>query len=252
MKYNNSIIDLRRSDVRNMKKRILCSLLMVMAVFVFTGCKTRNIEDRINYTEVEQIRMPEEGETVAEIVVQDYGSIFVYFFEEAAPKAVENFITHAKNGYYDGLTFHRVINDFMIQSGDPKGTGKGGESIWGDEFEDEFNPALQPYRGALCMANAGADTNGSQFFIVQSDDTYTEEDFEYIEDKFSIEIPESAKETYDELGGTPWLYLYHTVFGQIYEGYEVLDQIAGVDVDDSDMPTKSVVIETIRVFEYEE
>ena len=97
------------------------------------------------------------------------GTITVVLYPEQAPKAVENFITHAQEGYYDGLTFHRVIDDFMIQGGDPNGDGTGGESIWGESFEDEFSDQLHNFRGALSMANAGYDTNGSQFFIVQAD-----------------------------------------------------------------------------------
>lgn len=96
------------------------------------------------------------------------GDIEIMLFPEEAPKAVENFITHAKAGYYDGLLFHRVINDFMLQGGDPKGDGTGGESIWGTPFEDEFSDSLHNFRGALSMANSGTNTNGSQFFIVQS------------------------------------------------------------------------------------
>ena len=96
------------------------------------------------------------------------GVIKIRLFPDDAPKAVENFVTHAKEGYYDGLTFHRVINDFMIQGGDPTGTGMGGESIWGAPFEDEFSDYAYNFRGALSMANAGANTNGSQFFIVQA------------------------------------------------------------------------------------
>ena len=103
------------------------------------------------------------------------GDIVVVLFPQQAPKAVENFITHAKEGYYDGLLFHRVIDDFMIQGGDPNGNGTGGESIWGTPFEDEFSDSLHNFRGALSMANSGTDTNGSQFFIVQSGDTITEE-----------------------------------------------------------------------------
>ncbi len=96
------------------------------------------------------------------------GDIEIAFFPEYAPKTVENFLTHAKEGYYDGLIFHRVINDFMIQGGDPQGTGIGGESIWGEPFQDELSPQLYNFRGAISMANSGVDTNGSQFFIVQS------------------------------------------------------------------------------------
>lgn len=103
------------------------------------------------------------------VIKTDKGDIKVRLFPEEAPKAVENFVTHAENGYYDGLIFHRVIKDFMIQGGDPKGTGTGGESIWGKPFADEFSSELHNFRGALSMANAGPNTNGSQFFIVQAD-----------------------------------------------------------------------------------
>lgn len=95
------------------------------------------------------------------------GTIKIKLFPEQAPKTVENFLGHAKSGYYNGIIFHRVIQDFMIQGGDPTGTGMGGESIWGDSFEDEFSNELFNLRGALSMANAGPNTNGSQFFIVQ-------------------------------------------------------------------------------------
>ena len=114
-----------------------------------------------------QTTLPADGEITATINTT-LGAIRVKLFPEEAPKAVENFITHAKNGYYDGIIFHRVIKDFMIQGGDPNGTGMGGESIWGRPFEDEFTPKLHNLRGALSMANAGPCTNGSQFFIVQA------------------------------------------------------------------------------------
>ena len=96
------------------------------------------------------------------------GTIKVALFPQYAPKAVENFVSLAKKGYYDGVIFHRVIADFMIQTGDPTGTGMGGKSIYGKEFEDEFSQELFNVRGALSMANAGPNTNGSQFFIVQN------------------------------------------------------------------------------------
>ena len=99
------------------------------------------------------------------------GTIKLRLFPQEAPRTVENFITHAKEGYYDGLTFHRVIDGFMIQGGDPNGNGTGGESIWGGQFEDEFSDVLHNFRGALSMANSGSpSTNGSQFFIVQNPD----------------------------------------------------------------------------------
>lgn len=104
------------------------------------------------------------------------GTIKIRLFPEQAPKAVENFIGLAKKGYYDGLTFHRVMNDFMIQGGDPKGDGTGGESIWNQPFEDEFSDLLHNFRGSLSMANSGSNTNGSQFFIVQNQNAFTSDE----------------------------------------------------------------------------
>ena len=101
-----------------------------------------------------QLRKPQAGDITATMKTT-MGEIQILLFPDAAPKAVENFTTHAKNGYYDGLIFHRVIPDFMIQGGDPTGTGMGGESIWGKHFEDEFSPDYHNLRGALSMANAG-------------------------------------------------------------------------------------------------
>lgn len=225
----------------NMKKAIVFILLLTMSMTLFIGCSN----------ESNQFSAPKKGETVAEIVVKDFGSIYVKFFDESAPKAVENFTTHAKEGYYDGLTFHRVINDFMIQGGDPSGDGTGGESIWGEEFEDEFSDNLQPYRGALCMANAGSNTNGSQFFIVQAKQTYDKDTLTYIGEQYGVEFNDAAIENYGKKGGTPWLYRAHTVFGQVYEGLDVLDAIAAVEVDADDKPVNDVIIEKINVFKYQ-
>ena len=116
---------------------------------------------------ISQLQMPEKGEKIA-VMKTNMGDIKIRLFPDAAPKAVENFVSHSQSGYYDGLIFHRVIKDFMIQGGDPTGTGMGGESIYGHSFEDEFDLSARNYRGALSMANAGPNTNGSQFFIVQA------------------------------------------------------------------------------------
>ena len=160
-------------------KRGVCFALIAALCVVFAGCGETEkpatdpgkIENGVTtvYTDREygfQTEAPAEGEQVA-ILHTDKGDIAMRFFPEAAPKTVENFITHAKNGYFNGLLFHRVINDFMIQTGDPTGTGAGGESIWGGDFEDEFDQKLCNIRGAVAMANGGPGTNGSQFFINQ-------------------------------------------------------------------------------------
>ena len=192
-----------------------------------------------------QLNKPTENDTTA-IIKTNMGEIKIKLFPQLAPKTVENFTTHAKNGYYDGLIFHRVIKDFMIQGGDPTGTGCGGESIWGRSFEDEFTGELHNLRGALSMANAGPNTNGSQFFIVQANNC--PEDFimqmKQIDEKV---FPNECVEAYEEIGGTPWLDFRHTVFGQVYDGMDVVDAIANVATKAQDKPVSDVIIETIII-----
>lgn len=189
----------------------------------------------LNFTELKK------GDVIATIKT-NFGSIRVKMLPEAAPKAVENFLTHARNGYYNGIIFHRVINDFMIQGGDPTSTGMGGESIWGDPFEDEFTPDARNFRGALSMANAGPGTNGSQFFIVQAGpETIDARMFPMLK-RQGKEFSEEAVAKYTEMGGTPWLDGAHTVFGQVIEGMDVVDKIAAVRVDRSSRPYDEVTI----------
>lgn len=191
-----------------------------------------------------QMDKPQSGETIA-VIHTNMGDISVRLFADLVPKTVENFVTHAKNGYYNGIIFHRVINNFMIQGGDPTGTGRGGESIWGSSFRDEFAVELHNVRGALSMANAGPNTNGSQFFIVQSKeiDARLLSQMKNIPDSF----PENIVNAYAENGGTPWLDFKHSVFGHVFEGMDVVDKIAGVKVDMLDKPFEDVVIENIDI-----
>ena len=142
----------------------------------------------------------------------NHGAIGVELFDEGAPKTVQNFVTLARKGFYDGVTFHRVIPDFMIQGGDPTGTGSGGP---GYQFEDEVNEH-RVERGALAMANAGPNTNGSQFFIVTAE-------------------------------ACPWLDGKHTVFGRVTHGIDVADRISRVPRDARDRPRDEVKIERIEL-----
>jgi cyclophilin family peptidyl-prolyl cis-trans isomerase len=144
----------------------------------------------------------------------NHGAIELELFDDAAPKTVDNFVKLSKDGYYDGLIFHRVIPDFMIQGGCPQGTGTGGP---GYEFEDEINDN-KVARGALAMANAGPNTNGSQFFIV------------------TIEA-------------APWLDGKHTVFGRVTSGMDAVDSIEGTETGAQDRPVKDAVIERVEVHE---
>jgi cyclophilin family peptidyl-prolyl cis-trans isomerase len=140
------------------------------------------------------------------------GTIELELYDDDAPKTVENFVKLARDGYYDAVIFHRVIPNFMIQGGDPTGTGTGGP---GYQFEDEFNQH-KVERGALAMANAGPNTNGSQFFIVTAD-------------------------------ATPWLDGKHTVFGRVTAGMDVVDEISTVETDARDKPRDEVRIEAMQI-----
>jgi len=142
----------------------------------------------------------------------NHGAIAVELFDDDAPKTVDNFLKLARDGFYDGVIFHRVIPDFMIQGGDPTGTGTGGP---GYAFEDEINDH-KVERGALAMANAGPNTNGSQFFVVTTQ-------------------------------AAPWLDGKHTVFGRVTEGMDVVDAISGIDTDANDKPREAVTIERVEV-----
>ncbi|EII2748168.1 peptidylprolyl isomerase [Staphylococcus pseudintermedius] len=173
------------------------------------------------------------------------GDMTLKLFPEIAPKTVQNFVELSKKGYYDGITFHRVINDFMIQGGDPTGTGMGGESIYGSPFEDEFSMNAFNLYGALSMANAGPGTNGSQFFIVQMKEVPAQMVDQLVDGGWPKEIAEA----YKEKGGTPWLDQKHTVFGQLIEGEDTLEDIASVKVGAQDKPMYDVVIESIDIEE---
>lgn len=258
-----------------MKKRFFALVLAAVTVCGMAGCGGDTEQAQTN-TDVDtktilQAQMPEEGEEIAVITTSE-GVVKMRFFPEEAPKAVENFKTLAKDGYYDGLTFHRVINDFMVQTGDPTATGRGGESCWGEDFETEVSEKLHFYRGAVAMANAGPDTNGSQFFIVQQK-TVMEDALKAIEDAIgnneeevgitltdgnfytlSQLYPEEVMNYYREQGGSAHLeYVFgngYSIFGQVFEGMEAVDAIAAAETDEADKPVEDVIIESITFETY--
>ena len=172
------------------------------------------------------------------------GDIKLQLFPDQAPKTVKNFVELAKQGYYKGVIFHRVIPDFMIQGDDPTGTGAGGESIYGQAFEDEFSEELFNFKGALSMANAGPNTNGSQFFIVTNENVPAD----MVGQMKAAGYPDEVIARYQE-GGTPWLDFHHTVFGQVIEGMDVAQKISQVKRDFRDRPEEDVVIEDVEIAE---
>jgi peptidyl-prolyl cis-trans isomerase B (cyclophilin B) len=177
------------------------------------------------------------------IMKTNKGDITFRLFPDLAPKTVENFLGLAESGYYDGIIFHRVINDFMIQGGDPTGTGMGGSSVWGDSFKDEFSTSLFNLNGALSMANAGPNTNGSQFFIV----TAKEVPMTMLAQLEAGGWPKEIIDAYAANGGTPWLDQKHTVFGQVEAGMDTVYAIEGVKKGAQDKPVEDVVIESITI-----
>ena len=259
--------------MKKITKILLLVFVTVIMLLVLTGCEgenatqikinnsdttsnttnnTENEEGEVKLSDIDfksaaekQMAMPNSGDTVAIMHIKDYGDVKFKFFEDVAPKAVENFLTHAREGYYNGLTFHRVINEFMIQGGDPKGDGTGGESIWGEGFGTELDYTLVPYRGSLCMAMSSLPNSiGSQFFITQAH--YSEDMYSYLKNS----LPVSLMNQYKEYGGYLSLYMQYTVFGQVYEGMDIIDKIAAVETDENDKPITDVVIESIEVTTY--
>jgi cyclophilin family peptidyl-prolyl cis-trans isomerase len=192
-------------------KQLMIVLMVILGVLVV------NAQDKSTVnTKKTQIKKESKEMTVA-VIKTNMGKIEIELFADKTPKTVENFVGLANKGYYKGVIFHRVIASFMIQGGDPTGTGRGGESLWGKPFEDEIVPSLvfdKP--GILAMANAGPNTNGSQFFIT--------------------------------VAPTTWLNGKHTIFGQVIDGMDVVYAISKVQTSKpGDKPLKDVVIESVTI-----
>ncbi|HRI46255.1 MAG TPA: peptidylprolyl isomerase [Ignavibacteriaceae bacterium] len=191
-------------------------LLLVIIGFTF-GCKEASSSNqKISQTKQEETKPMSDSILVA-VVKTNMGTIEIELFEKLVPKTVENFKGLSEKGYYNGVIFHRVIDKFMIQGGDPTGTGRGGESFWGGKFADEYHPDLKHTgAGILSMANAGPNTNGSQFFIT--------------------------------LVPTPWLDGKHSIFGKVIGGMDVVEGIGKVQTSKPyDKPLVDVVMETVTI-----
>lgn len=241
-------------------KKTLVLLSTLLLTFSLAACNsnkkattestTASNEKKVDLNKLELPQLSEEvsdNESVVELKTTA-GNIKIKLFNDIAPLAVENFMTHAKDGYYDNTTFHRVIKDFMIQGGDPKGDGTGGESIWngkddkidsGNGFKNEVSNQLYNLRGAISMANAGQDTNGSQFFINQNSKDVS--DGLLFED-----YPKQIIEAYKN-GGNPSLDGSYTVFGQVIEGMDTVDKIAQQEVTTGSSGEKSTPVDPVKI-----
>lgn len=186
-----------------MKQALIFSLVIML-----TGCATEQ-----SAFETQPSQVGKESQIVKVKIETSKGDMYADLYSKQAPKTVENFVTLTRKGFYDGLIFHRVIPDFMIQTGDPTGTGRGGP---GYTFSDEFSPELRHNKpGVFSMANAGPNTNGSQFFITDV--------------------------------ATPWLDDHHSIFGQVTQGLEVVKQIARVPSDDQNKPLEPVTMKKVTI-----
>ncbi|WP_407856985.1 peptidylprolyl isomerase [Enterococcus sp. 22-H-5-01] len=237
-------------------KKLIIGASLALSVGLLAACGTSNStsstkESSTKTTEssvdLNKLDLPQlstdvsKDEYLVEMVTTE-GSVKIKLFPKQAPKAVENFVKHAKDGYYKDTPFHRVIQDFMIQGGDPKGDGTGGESIWKKGFKTEVSNQLYNIRGALSMARASSrDSNGSQFFIVTNN--------EDVSDGLAIQYyPEKIIDAYKK-GGAPSLDGDYTVFGQVIEGMDVVDKIAGGEVKANDSGEKSTPVDPVKVTE---
>ena len=244
--YENCVETPKKSKIKTLIVGLIVTSLMAVTL---SGCGNDVIEDKIEDTFDPETSVSDvvdttvaQGDITANIKTS-MGEITIKLLPEYAPKTVENFVGLAEKGYYNGLIFHRVIDDFMIQGGDPTGTGMGGESLWGKDFEDEFNEKALHLKGAISMANSGPNTNGSQFFIIEGDDV---DELALASSKYKYD--DITKAAYKEEGGTPWLDGVHSVFGQVTSGMEVVEEISDVKVDaSSSKPAKDVVIETVTI-----
>lgn len=250
-----------------LKRTLSCILCAAMSVTLLAGCGEKEpgstmykkgskavdydvcLDSRSGYSDMVNYTKPEKGEEIVILTIKDRGSVKIKLFPELLPMACANFVGLATSGYYENLSFHRVISDFMIQGGDPFGNGRGGESVWGLNFDGGTSEYLYHVKGALAYANSGSTmTDGSQFYIVVGQ-KFPED----VLDKYAKRpLTETARKAYINDGGAPWLDGDYTVFGQVFEGMDLIEDICNnTVVDSSDKPVDDVLIEKVEVITYE-
>lgn len=266
----------KKRNLMNYKKTAMILVSSVVMLTLFTACggqekksskpassSSSKVKKKVdlNSLDLPQLKAGVSKDEYLIKIKTTEGEIEIKLFPKQAPLAVKNFVTHAEKDYYNGTTFHRVIKNFMIQGGDPQGTGQGGESIWKDKdkkkdsgngFKNEISNKLYNIRGALSMANAGPNTNGSQFFINQNTDDRSD-------GLLAEDNPKKIIEAYKQ-GGNPDLDGDYTVFGQVVKGMDVVDKIASAEVKTSEgggeadssgnsSPVNPVKIEAIEILQ---
>jgi cyclophilin family peptidyl-prolyl cis-trans isomerase len=246
-----------------MQKRLLAAAVLCCctAVMMMTACEKKHVvldpdvmeQNAVDFGEGGSLNytMPEKGEEIVVMTIENYGDVKIRLFPEQSPKGVENFTKLVREGYYDELIFHRVIDGFMIQGGDPKGNGTGGIDAWGSSvgFEQTLSPRLNHVTGAVSYAVGQDKMNKSQFFIV----TGTIPEAEYFSqlNAMGYTFTPQIQSLYEAVGGTPHLDGQHEIFGQVFDGMEYVLDIQKVPTDGDDKPKSAVRIEKAVVTQYD-
>lgn len=249
---------------RSFGRLAAAAVLSVSAAVLLTACKQKQVvldevpdaqsgemtlsadEGILNYT------LPEKGEEIAVLQIRDYGDVKIRLFPEETPKGVENFKKLVESGYYDELIFHRVIDGFVIQGGDPRGDGTGGKDAWGSEtgFEQTVSKHLCHVTGAVAYAIGDDKMNKSQFYVVTGD-AVTPDIFSQLRDYYGKTFTPSVEDLYYNAGGQPFLDGDYEVFGQVFDGLQYCLDIQKTETDSNSKPKKSVVIEKAYLTPYD-
>ena len=220
------------------------------AALTLSACEQKQVE--LDDVRISNYTMPEPGEEIAVLTVRDYGDIKIRLFPEETPTGAENFKLLVQSGFYDELIFHRVMDGFMIQGGDPRGDGTGGADAWGsaDGFAQTISSSLCHVPGAVAYAIGSDKMNKSQFFIV-SGGSVTDESFQLLAEQFGRQYPKAVKDLYLQVGGYPFLDNDYEIFGQVFDGLEHVLEIQTVPTDSRDKPKSQVVIEKAEIVPYD-
>lgn len=220
------------------------------ALCALSACERNQVE--LDNEVIRNFTPPQEGEEIVVLTIRDYGDVKIKLFPEATEKGVENFTTLVKNGFYDELIFHRVIDKFMIQGGDPKGNGTGGVDAWGSQtgFAQTISPDLHHFTGAVAYAIGSDKLNKSQFYIVTGD-KLDDEQFSAISEMTGMNFSPTAMELYKQVGGYPSLDGGYEIFGQVFDGMEHILEIQKTATDANDKPKSQIQIEKAEVVPYD-
>ena len=228
-----------------MRKRVAALILLLVFSLSLVSCGKKPEEVPLARNPLYQLNAPAEGDTVVTITTTK-GTIRAVLYSRVVPDTVNNFVKLADSGYYDGMTIHKVIKDFVVQMGDPTGKGNGGESYTGEGIPVEYNELLHNFTGALGMACGADGLAYSQFYIVAG----TEVSEEYVQAMQDAGYAANVIAAYQELGGLPSLDFEYTVFGQVFEGLDIVKEIAAVKADKYNRPKKDITVTSVSVMPY--